>query len=86
MWTLGTKNPLDTVTELQKYTLAGVAQRIKSDVLILCRSRGSHFVPIEEVAQFEKALTAVWWDSYAKPNRRPLTCCHFVARSNQMEV
>jgi hypothetical protein len=35
MWTLGTKHPLDTVTELQKYTLAGVAQQIKGDVLIL---------------------------------------------------
>ncbi len=57
MWTLGTKNPLDTVTELQKYTLAGVAQRIKNDVLILAGVE-DHFVPIEQVAQFEKALTA----------------------------
>src|ERR1700674_2559854 len=38
MWTLGTKHPLDTVTALQKYALAGVAQRIKGDVLILARS------------------------------------------------
>ena len=56
-WTLGTKNPLDTVTELQKYTLAAVAQRIKGDVLILAGAE-DHFVPIEQVAQFEKALTA----------------------------
>lgn len=41
MWTLGTKHALDTVTELQKYTLAGVADRIKGDVLILAGGRGS---------------------------------------------
>jgi alpha-beta hydrolase superfamily lysophospholipase len=57
MWTLGTKHPLDTVTELRKYTLADVAQRIKGDVLILAGAE-DHFVPIEQVAQFEKALTA----------------------------
>ena len=56
MWTLGTKHPLDAVTEEQKYTLAGVAQRIKGDVLILAETE-DHFVPIEQVAQFEKALT-----------------------------
>jgi hypothetical protein len=53
MWTLGTKNPLDTVTELQNYTLAGVAQRIKSDVLILAGVE-DHFVPIEQVAQIRE--------------------------------
>ncbi len=57
MWTLGIKHPLDAVTEEQKYTLAGVAQRIKGDVLILAGAE-DHFVPIEQVAQFEKALTA----------------------------
>ncbi len=57
MWTTGTKHPLDTVTALQKYTLAGVAQRIKGDVLILAGAE-DHFVPVAQVAQFEKALTA----------------------------
>ena len=57
MWTLGIKHPLDAVTEEQKYTLSGVAQRIKGDVLILAGAE-DHFVPIEQVAQFEKALTA----------------------------
>jgi len=57
MWTLGTKHPLDTITEMQKFTLSGVAQRIKGDVLILAGAE-DHFVPIEQVAQFEKALTA----------------------------
>jgi len=56
MWTLGTKHPLDTVRALQKYTLAGVAERIKTDVLILAGAE-DHFVPIGQVAQFEKALT-----------------------------
>jgi alpha-beta hydrolase superfamily lysophospholipase len=57
MWTLGTKHPLDTITEMQKFTLAGVAQRIKSDVLILAGTE-DHFVPFDQVATFEKALTA----------------------------
>ena len=54
MWTLGIKHPLDAVTEEQKYTLAGVARRIKGDVLVLAGTE-DHFVPIEQVAQFEKA-------------------------------
>jgi alpha-beta hydrolase superfamily lysophospholipase len=57
MWTLGVKHPLDTVTALQKYTLAGVAQRIKCDVLILAGAE-DHFVAIEQVTQFENALTS----------------------------
>ena len=57
MWTLGTKHPLDTIAEFQKYTLAGVAQRIKGDVLILAGAE-DHFVPVAQVAQFESALTA----------------------------
>jgi len=56
MWTLGTKHPLDTITEMHKFTLAGIAQLIKSDVLILAGTE-DHFVPFEQVAQFEKALT-----------------------------
>ena len=57
MWTLGTKHPLDTITEMQKFTLVGVAQRITSDVLILAGTE-DHFVPFDQVATFEKALTA----------------------------
>ena len=56
-WTLGTKDPLETAAVLQKYTLAGVAQQIKGDVLILAGAE-DHFVPLEQVAQFEKALTS----------------------------
>ena len=57
MWVLGTKDPLETVAALQKYTLAGVAQRIKGHVLILAGAE-DHFVPLEQVAQFELALTS----------------------------
>jgi alpha-beta hydrolase superfamily lysophospholipase len=57
MWTLGTKHPLDTAATLQEYTLAGVAQRISADVLILAGTE-DHFVPVAQVAQFEQALTA----------------------------
>jgi dienelactone hydrolase len=57
MWVLGTKHPLETVAALEKYTLAGVAQRIRGDVLILAASE-DHFVPVEQVAQFEKSLTS----------------------------
>jgi dipeptidyl aminopeptidase/acylaminoacyl peptidase len=57
MWALGTKHPLEMVAALQKYTLAGIAERIKCDVLILAGAE-DHFVPIEQVTQFEKALTS----------------------------
>jgi alpha-beta hydrolase superfamily lysophospholipase len=57
MWTLGTKHPLDTVKAMQAYSLADVAGRIKGDVLILAGAE-DHFVPLIQVAQLEKALTA----------------------------
>lgn len=57
MWTTGTKHPLDAAAALQKYTLAGVAQRIKADVLILAGTE-DHFVPVAQAAQFREALTA----------------------------
>ena len=34
-WTFGKEHPLDAMDEFQKYSLAGVAQRIKGDVLLL---------------------------------------------------
>jgi pimeloyl-ACP methyl ester carboxylesterase len=57
MRALGTKHSLDAVTELRKYTLAGIAQLIKGDVLILAGAE-DHLVPIEQVGQFEAALTS----------------------------
>jgi pimeloyl-ACP methyl ester carboxylesterase len=56
MWTTGTNRPLDTTKAMQKYSLSGVAQRIKGDVLILAGA-DDHFVPIEQVGQFERELT-----------------------------
>ena len=56
MWTMGTKRPLDTMKAMQKYSLSGVAQRIKGDVLVFAGAE-DHFVPIEQVGQFERELT-----------------------------
>lgn len=56
MWVLGTKAPLETLDALGAFTLEPVASRIRADVLILA-GRDDHFVPVDQVAQFEKALT-----------------------------
>lgn len=57
MWTLGKEHPLDVIDEFQKYSLAGVAQRIKGDVLLLT-GQEDHFVPIAQVKQMQEALTS----------------------------
>ncbi|MGO9017637.1 MAG: alpha/beta hydrolase family protein, partial [Syntrophobacteraceae bacterium] len=57
MWTLGKEHPLDVIDEFQKYSLAGVAQRIKCDVLLLAGTE-DHFVPIEQVKLMQEALTS----------------------------
>jgi alpha-beta hydrolase superfamily lysophospholipase len=56
MWVMGTRSPLKTIEALRAYTLQDVAQRIKGDVLILA-GEGDHFVPVEQVKQFESGLT-----------------------------
>jgi alpha-beta hydrolase superfamily lysophospholipase len=56
MWTMGTNSPMETVEKLQEYTLAGVAHRIRGDVLILAGAE-DHLVPVSQVAAFQKALT-----------------------------
>ena len=48
MWTFGKEHPLDAIDEFQKYSLDGVAQRIKGDVLLLA-GQEDHFVPFEQV-------------------------------------
>lgn len=55
-WVLGTHDPIDTVRALGAYTLENVAQRITGDVLILAGSE-DHFVPAEQIGQFEASLT-----------------------------
>lgn len=55
-WTMGARDLLETAATLRAHTLQNVAQRIKCDVLILAGA-DDHFVPIEQVKQFENSLT-----------------------------
>lgn len=57
MWVLGTRSPMETLATFQRYTLEPVASQIRSDVLILAGAE-DHFVPIEQVGQFETSLTS----------------------------
>ena len=57
IWTLGKKHPLDAIDEFQKYSLGGVAQRIKGDVLLLA-GQEDHFVPFEQIKSMQEALTS----------------------------
>ncbi len=54
-WTWGTNGLLEMVDHLAPYTLAGVAQNIKQDVLILVGGE-DQFIPGDQVEQFQKAL------------------------------
>ena len=56
MWVMGTRDLLETAAALRAYTLQDVAQQIKGDVLILA-GKDDHFVPVEQVKQFERSLT-----------------------------
>ena len=56
MWVMGTRDLLDTAKAVRAYTLQGVAQHIKADVLIFA-GEDDHFVPIEQVKQFATSLT-----------------------------
>ena len=53
---MGTRALLETAEALRAYTLQGVAQRIQSDVLIFA-GKDDHFVPFEQVKEFESSLT-----------------------------
>jgi pimeloyl-ACP methyl ester carboxylesterase len=55
MWTMGTKDADETIRACAAYTLAPVAGRIRQDVLILAGTE-DHFVPLQQTAEFEKAL------------------------------
>lgn len=57
MWTMGANSPLETVEKFQNYTLQPVAGEIKGDVLILAGT-DDHFVSLDQVEQFEDALTS----------------------------
>ena len=55
-WVMGKRDPLEVVEALRAYTLQGVAQRIECDVLIFAGEE-DHFVPFEQLKQFESSLT-----------------------------
>jgi hypothetical protein len=55
-WVMGTRGLLETAEALRAYKLQDVAQRITGDVLILA-GEDDHFVPVEQVKQFESSLT-----------------------------
>jgi alpha-beta hydrolase superfamily lysophospholipase len=55
MWTMGTREPLETIRTFAAYTLDSVAQRIKADALILAGAE-DHFVPSRQIKQFEDSL------------------------------
>jgi pimeloyl-ACP methyl ester carboxylesterase len=55
-WVMGTRDAIDTLRALRAYTLENVAERITGDVLILAGGE-DHFVPVEQVGQFEASLT-----------------------------
>jgi hypothetical protein len=56
MWVMGTSNLSHTLATLRDYTLRDVAALITSDVLILAGAE-DHFVPAEQIRQFEDSLT-----------------------------
>jgi hypothetical protein len=55
LWTMGTSDADETIRVLAEYTLAPVADRIRQDVLILVGA-ADHFVPLQQTADFQKAL------------------------------
>ncbi|MEI2387069.1 alpha/beta fold hydrolase [Breoghania sp. JC706] len=54
-WVFGTDTADEFVDATKPFTLAGVADRIKGDVLILA-GEADHFVPVTQVQQFADAL------------------------------
>lgn len=55
-WVLGTAGAMETLDALDSYTLALVAGRIRSDVLILVGA-DDHFIPTGQAESFARALT-----------------------------
>jgi len=56
LWTFGLRRPSEVQAAFVPYTLKDVAKDIRADVLILAGAR-DHFIPLEQVAQFERSLT-----------------------------
>lgn len=56
-WTMGTVGAMATLDAFKNYKLAAVAGQIEADVLILAGTE-DHFVPVSQVDDFARALTA----------------------------
>lgn len=56
MWTMGLRSPSEVPGAFDAYTLKDVAANIRGDVLILAGVE-DQFVPLEQVTQFQAALT-----------------------------
>ncbi|WP_246837573.1 alpha/beta hydrolase family protein [Leptospira bouyouniensis] len=54
-WTFNTKDSNETLIAFRKFTLEGVADKIKQDVLILAGTK-DHFIPLNQVEKFQKNL------------------------------
>jgi len=55
VWTLGIKSPTEARTAFAPYTLRGVADRIRQDVLIL-EGTEDHFIPTNQLGDFQDSL------------------------------
>ena len=55
-WTMGAKDPVDLLRIFNDYNLRDEAGLITCDVLITAGAK-DHFFPVEQVAEFQKALT-----------------------------
>jgi pimeloyl-ACP methyl ester carboxylesterase len=54
-WTMGTSGLLEMLDAVGPYTLAGVADRIRQDVLILAGAE-DQFIPLNQVEKYKRAL------------------------------
>jgi pimeloyl-ACP methyl ester carboxylesterase len=55
MWVMNTRSAMETLDAFRAYTLDKVAERIKTDVLILA-GQHDHFIPVHQVEHFQRRL------------------------------
>ena len=54
-WAMGTEAPVDALDAFSKYSLRGIVEDVKCDVLILAAER-DHMVPLKQASDLEKEL------------------------------
>ncbi|RJP66273.1 MAG: alpha/beta fold hydrolase [Candidatus Abyssobacteria bacterium SURF_17] len=54
-WAMGTKTPVDAFNAFARYSLRGIAENIKCDVLILAAEK-DHMIPLKQASDLEKEL------------------------------